>query len=451
MTTFADLTKMKLLNMTVDKTNHVFNVGNNVITELNMNASPADKDAVNFAALKNQIDLNLSPINSSISTLNTTVDNANTNITNLQTNVENISAIIDKSKNTTTATSHLNALIPSVKLLTASNNNESDILSCVTTIANNEKTLQDKVGTLRTDVNNITKVLDSTTDTTTLAGKLGEIKTIVETWDTSPGNDLLSYVSSIAKEEVKLSTYSSKSILLNPLSTAINTNGVTLTPVTDPIIPIGGCYYTHGSSKDLCLKFPVQERIFLSNTSYMSCLLYLKNVTNSKQPNFLFKIKTRACDACGNDISPLNEYTYSYNVIPTISSDGVYQFYANINNVASFDASLNILNILTYSKSKLTQSSTRTGTLPQNEYITEICLTIPTNDTIDYVIGNTILQYNNSSFNLSFDTAALITPTDNTGINITLANLLTFLYGQTTGGHTFTVGEVAAGVVLEHP
>jgi len=444
-TTFADLTNMKLLNMTVNSTTKVFSVGNNVITDLSMNSQPADKDAVNFAALKDQIDLNISPIKD--------------DITSLETAVDKISGIIDASKDLDVATTNLNdTLIPLVQTLLASDLTEADLLSCITTIVNNEKDLQTNVGTLntdvgtlktdrdnlRTDVNNITLVLNSTTDTTTLAGKLGEIQTIVETWDASPGTDLLSYVSSIAKEEVKISQYSSKSILLNPMSTNINTNGVTLYPVTDSTIPIGGCYYKSGTTSDLCLKFPVQERIFLSNASYMSCLLYLKNVTNSVQPKFSFNIKTRACDACGNDISPLNEYTYSYNVIPTISSDGVYQFYANINNVANFDASLNILNILTYSKSKLTQGSPRTGTLPENEYITEINLTVTKDNNINYVIGNTILQYNNSSFNLSFDTATLT----KTGTNQTLANLLTFLYG-TTSGTPFTVDQVAAGVVLQ--
>jgi len=324
--TFANLTTMNLLNMTVDKTTKVFNVGNNVITDLSMNSQPADKDAVNFKALKDQIGLNLSPINSSIATLDNNVIN------------------------------------------------------------------------LRTDVDNITEVLGSTTDTATLASKLAEIGQIIETWDSS-GSDLLGYISSIAKEEVKISTFSTKSILLNPLSTAINTNGVTLSPVTNPAIPIGGCYYTHGANTDLCLKFPVQERIFLSNASYMSCLLYLKNVTNLVQPKFSFNVKTLTTNSSGIDITPAISKTYTYDAIPSISADGVYQFYTNINNVANFDASLNILNILTYSKYKLTQT-TPIVCEPEKEYITEINLTIKTDAVLDYVIGNTILQYNNSSFNL---------------------------------------------------
>jgi hypothetical protein len=180
----------------------------------------------------------------------------------------------------------------------------------------------------------------------------------------------------------------------------------------------------------------------------MSCLLYLKNVTNSVQPKFSFNVKTRTTGPSGIDITPAFYKTYTYDAIPSISADGVYQFYTNINNVANFDASLNILNILTYSKSKLTQTNPIVCT-PEKEYITEINLTITKDTVLDYVIGNTILQYNNSSFNLSFDTAALTnTETSNAGINKTLANLLTFLYGG-TAGRTFTVEDVAAGVELQ--
>jgi hypothetical protein len=178
----------------------------------------------------------------------------------------------------------------------------------------------------------------------------------------------------------------------------------------------------------------------------MSCLLYLKNVTNSIQPKFSFNVTTRTTNSSGIDTALYK--TYTYDAIPSISADGVYQFYTNINNIANFDASLNILNILTYSKYKLTQT-TPIVCVPEREYITEINLTIKTDAVLDYVIGNTILQYNNSSFNLSFDTAALTnTETSNAGINKTLANLLTFLYGG-TAGRTFTVADVAAGVELQ--